>query len=151
MPSKRWNTNFRLEHSDWELGCFPLNQNFRKLGNSGKWYRNFPEKFPEIPKLLNFLMGTSQPKMLEIPGANLSGKKTSAEKFFANLGIPREVVFFDEILKNAVPFATGSCRKFKPDFLVEWKAPRTSISDVLLLPEATWPRLFKRWIALSTG
>ena len=24
--------------------------------------------------------------------------------------------------KNAVPFATGSCRKFKPEVLVEWKA-----------------------------
>ena len=27
------------------------------------------------------------------------------------------------ILGNTVPFATGSCRKFKPDVLVEWKAP----------------------------
>ena len=24
--------------------------------------------------------------------------------------------------KNAVPFACGSCRKFKPEVLVEWKA-----------------------------
>ena len=36
---------------------------------------------------------------------------------FENLGILRE-----EILENAVPFATGSCRKFKPEVLVEWKA-----------------------------
>ena len=57
-------------------------------------------------------------------------------KNFPNLGIPREVVFFWESLENAVPFATGSCRKFKPDVLVEWKAPRTSFSDVPLLPEA---------------
>ena len=28
-----------------------------------------------------------------------------------------------EILEKAVPFATGSCLKFKPDILVEWKAP----------------------------
>ena len=27
------------------------------------------------------------------------------------------------ILENAVPFATGSCLRFKPDVLVEWKAP----------------------------
>ena len=46
--------------------------------------------------------------MLEIPGAKLNGKKTSEKKFPKNLGIPRE-----EILENAVPFATGSCRKFK--------------------------------------
>ena len=30
---------------------------------------------------------------------------------------------FLEILENSVPFATGSCRKFKPDVLVEWKVP----------------------------
>ena len=54
-------------------------------------------------------------------------------KFFENLGIPREaVLFFGNVgksslpvsqPKNAVPFATGSCRKFKPEVLVEWKAP----------------------------
>ena len=27
------------------------------------------------------------------------------------------------ILENAVPFATGSCLRFKPDVLVERKAP----------------------------
>ena len=27
------------------------------------------------------------------------------------------------ILENAVPFATGSCLRFKPDVLVKWKAP----------------------------
>ena len=27
--------------------------------------------------------------------------------------------------KYAVPFATGSCRKFKSEVLVEWKAPKT--------------------------
>ena len=26
------------------------------------------------------------------------------------------------ILENAVPFATGKCRKFRPDVLTEWKA-----------------------------
>ena len=48
------------------------------------------------------------------------------------LDIPREVVlFFGNVEnrhyrcsqpKNAFPFATGSCRKFKPEVLVEWKA-----------------------------
>ena len=28
---------------------------------------------------------------------------------------------FLEILENVVPFPTGSCRKFIPDVLVEWK------------------------------
>ena len=28
-----------------------------------------------------------------------------------------------QILENAVPFAAGSCRKFKLEVLVEWKTP----------------------------
>ena len=32
-----------------------------------------------------------------------------------------------EVLKNTVPFATGSCRKFKVDILVEEKAPKVSL------------------------
>ena len=29
-------------------------QNFRKFGNGNKWFRNFPEKSPEIPKAVEF-------------------------------------------------------------------------------------------------
>ena len=32
-----------------------------------------------------------------------------------------------EVLKNTIPFATGSCRKFKVDVLVEEKAPKVSL------------------------
>ena len=35
-------------------GRFPFNQNCRRFGNSDKWYRNFPEKFPEIPDTVQF-------------------------------------------------------------------------------------------------
>ena len=39
------------------------------------------------------------------------------------------------ILENAVPFDTGSCLKFKPDVLVEWKAPlRFSRNKVNFFP-----------------
>ena len=37
-------------------------------------------------------------------------------KVSENLGIPREVVLFLDILDNAAPLATGSLPKFKPDF-----------------------------------
>lgn len=37
--------------------------------------------------------------------------------------LPREIVFFFRNFGNAVLFVTGSCRKFKPDVLLEWKAP----------------------------
>ena len=43
-------------------------------------------------------------------------KENFPEIIFENLGIHRE---------NAVPFGTGSCRKFKPDVLIEWNgAPK---------------------------
>ena len=79
-------------------GRFPFNQNFRKIGNSGKWYRNFQGKVSInsgncwIPE-----MRTIQPKILKIPGVKWDGKKTSREKFFENLAIPREV---DPLLGN---------------------------------------------------
>ena len=77
------------------------------------------ENFPEIPETVEFSeMRIIQPKIPEIPGPKLNGKKTSGK-----LGINREVTSFFEILENAVPFATESCLKFKPDFLVKWKAP----------------------------
>ena len=58
----------------------PFNQNFRKFVSSGKWYRNFLKKFPEIPeKLLNVRNEIIQPKVLEIRGAKLNGKKTSGK------------------------------------------------------------------------
>ena len=62
-------------------------------------------------------MWTIQPKILEIQGAKLNGKKKLG---YTSRGCP----LFLEILENTVPFATESRRKFKPDVLVEWKRPR---------------------------
>ena len=64
-------------------------------------------------------MPTIQPKILEIPRAKLNGKKTSGKIW---VYLVRLSYFFLEILENAVPFATGSCQKFKPEVLVECKA-----------------------------
>ena len=43
------------------------------------------------------------------------------KKKVENLGTPRVVVLFFGNLETVVPFATGSCRKLKPDVLGEWK------------------------------
>ena len=40
--------------SNLDPGRFLSNQNFPKFGNGGKSYRNFPEKFPEIPETVEF-------------------------------------------------------------------------------------------------
>ena len=57
------------------MGAFHSTKNFRKFGNGGKWYRNFPEKFPEIPETVELFseMRTIQPKILDFPGAWLNG------------------------------------------------------------------------------
>jgi len=42
---------------------------------------------------------------------------------------------FQEIPEKAVPFATGNFRKWKPEFLVEWKAPQvTQVMRRICLP-----------------
>ena len=57
-------------------------------------------------------MRTIQPKILEVP-------EIKVEK----LGIPSEVVHFLEILKNAVPLATGSCGSSNRTFWLNEKRP----------------------------
>ena len=66
-------------------------------------------------------MPTIQQKILEIPRAKLNGKKTSGKIW---VYLVKLSFFFLEILENAVPFATGSCQKFKPEVLDECKAPK---------------------------
>ena len=61
-------------------------------------------------------MRTIQPKILQIPGAKLNGKKISWKNH-------QSCPLFLKTLKNAISFVTGSCRKLRPDVLVEWIAP----------------------------
>ena len=67
-------------------------------------------------------MRTIQRKILKIPGAKLNAKKIR-ENFPKIWVYLARLSSFLGILENAVPFATGSCLRFKPDVLVEWKAP----------------------------
>ena len=93
----KWNNIVLLSQ-----GPLVIQPKLPKFGNSGKWFRIFPETF-EFSEVR-----TIQPKILEL--ATLNGKKTCGKNFL-------------KIGGNAVPFATASCRKFKPVVLVEWKAP----------------------------
>ena len=72
-------------------------------------------------------MRTIQPKIVEIPGAKFNGKKTSGN-IFSKLGLYlARLSYFLEILENAVPFATGSCRNLNQTFWLKGKRP-TNIS-----------------------
>ena len=68
-------------------------------------------------------MRTIQRKILEITRAKLNGNKKSGKIVWTIWIYLARLSSFLGILGNAVAFATGSCRKFKPDVLVEWKAP----------------------------
>ena len=43
-----------LNFSKTSWGAFQFNENFQKFGTSGTWYRNLPEKFPDIPETVEF-------------------------------------------------------------------------------------------------
>ena len=68
-------------------------------------------------------MRTIQPKIPEIPEAKLNGKQTPGKNFWKIWVYLARLSSFVEILENALPLTSGSCRKFKADVLVERKAP----------------------------
>jgi len=68
-------------------------------------------------------MRTIQPKIPEIPKRKSNGKEIPGRKFSKIWVYLARLSSFPEIPENAVPFATGNFWKFKPEFLVEWKAP----------------------------
>ena len=78
--------------------------------------------FQKLWKLLNFQNANHSTESSSFSGSKVEWKENLREHFFENLGITCKVVLFLEIWKNAVAFAPGSCRKFKPDVSVEWKA-----------------------------
>ena len=89
----------------------------------------FPRKsFQKFRKLLNFRNANLSTENSRNPRSKVEWKENFREKVSESLGIPREVVLVLEILENAVPLATGSCRKFQPDVLVEWKAPEDNLA-----------------------
>ena len=92
--------------------------------------QKFPGKISRnsVPKAWISEMWTIQPIILQIPGAKLPGKNIS--KIWVHLA---RLSSFLIMLENAVPFATGSCRKFngkRPCFhgivrsVIGWKISR---------------------------
>ena len=123
---------FEIPVKHW--GRFPFNQKtFENLETAANGTEISWKSFQKFRKLLNFRNANHSTENFRNSGSKVEWKENFREIFFENLGIPREVVLFFGMSenrhyrcsqpKNAVPFATGSCRKFKPEVLVEWKAP----------------------------
>ena len=69
-------------------------------------YRIFPESFQKFRKLLNFSNANNSTENSRFSERKVEWKENFREKIFENLGMPREVALFIEILENAVQFAS---------------------------------------------
>ena len=99
---------------------------FKNLETEANCTEIFQKSFWKFHKLLNFRNANHSTKNSRNSEGKVKWKENFRQKVSENLVIPRKVVLFLKILENAVQFSTGSCRKCKPDFLVEWKAPKVT-------------------------
>ena len=103
------------------MGAFHLTKTFENVDSAANGTEISPKSVQTL--LLNFEMQTIQPQNQEIPGAKLNGRTTSRKKFSKIWVYLARLSSFSEILESAVPFATGSCRKFKSDVWLNGKRP----------------------------
>ena len=103
------------------MGAFHLTKTFENVDSAATGTEISPKSVQTL--LLNFEMRTIQPQNQEIPEAKLNGRTTSRKKFSKIWVYLARLSSFSEILESAVPFATGSCRKFKPDVWLNGKRP----------------------------
>ena len=110
-------------------GRFPLSQNFQKFGNSGKWYRNFSEKFLEIPEAVEFPKWEpfNQKFYLEIQGPKMNGKKSSVKKFSNIWVFLVRLSLFCGSFEKYCTVCYWKLPKIQSGRLVEWKAPKISL------------------------
>ena len=99
----------------WALSIEPK---LKKLWKKRQLVQYFPGEVPRLPETFpkcepfNWKFRHSEAKLnaeRKLPGNN-----------FRSLGIHR---------KNAVPIDTGSCRKFKPDVLIEWNGAHAKVTE----------------------
>ena len=105
-------------------GAPSIQPKLSKIWKQRQWCRNFRKSFQKFWKLLNFRNANHSTENSGNSGSKVEWKGNFREKAFSKIWV--YLARFSsglEILENAVPFATGSCQKFKPDVLVEWKAP----------------------------
>ena len=107
-------------------GTFHSTKTFENLETEANCIEISQESFQKFHKLLKFWYANHSTKNSRNSEKKVECKENFREKVSENLVIPRKVVLFLKILENAVQFSTGSCRKCKPDFLVEWKAPKVT-------------------------
>ena len=115
-------------------GAFHSTKTFENLETASNGTEISWKCFQKFRKLLNFQNANHSTENFRNSGSKIEWKENFLEIFFRKFGYTsRGQSSFLEMSenrhywcsqpKNAVPFPTGSCRKFKPELLVEWKAP----------------------------
>ena len=92
-------------------GTLSIQPKLSEIRKQRQMVQTFPTKFPEIPKAVEFPNANHWTENSRNSGSKVEWKENFWEKIWVYLA---RLSSFSEILENAVPFATGSCRKFKP-------------------------------------
>ena len=96
-------------------------QAIKKLETVANGTEISPNSFLTFWKLLNFRNANLSTEDSSNSRSKVEWKENFRENSFQNLGIASSrLTSVLEILENAVPFANGSCRKFKADVLVNF-------------------------------
>ena len=105
------------------MGAFHSSKTFENLETAANGTEMSPKSFQKFRKLLNFRNANHSTENSRNPGSKVEWKANSREKFLKIWVYLARLSSFVEILENALPLTSGSCRKFKADVLVERKAP----------------------------
>ena len=118
-------------------GALTIRPKITKFSKRRQIARKFPGKmFQKIRKFWNFRKRTIQSKIPEIPPSGVShGIKLFLYEILGNLGKPREVFLFLKFVEYGFPFDSLNFRRFKLEFLVEWKSHLSPTPVPLLLLE----------------
>lgn len=119
--------------SDLTQGAIHSTKTYGTFETLAKRYENFLSKF-QSGKSENWRMyekQTIQPKILEILGTEIPGKKFSKMLVYLT-----KLSSFPKFSENAVPFAIGNVWKFKPKYFVEWKsAPLFHLGRLVIITD----------------
>ena len=100
--------------------AFHSTKTFEKAVNGTEISR---KSFQKFRKLLNFRNANHSVENSRNSESKVEWKENYRKEFSKIWVFLTSLCSVLEIFENAVPFATGNCRKFNPDVLVEWKAP----------------------------
>ena len=121
------------------MGAFHSTKTFENLETAANGTEISWKSFQKFRKLLNFRNANHSTKNFRNSESKVEWKENFRENvlkiwvYLERFEMSKNRHYQGSQLKNAVPFATGSCRKFKPEVWVEWKVPCSFILSIFKL------------------